>query len=255
MADEPRTDAHLVVDNLTAGYSRIAVIENVSISVRRGEVVSVLGPNGSGKSTLLRAIIGELTSMAGRVIVGGRNITGSRTDELTRQGIGYVAQSDNVFEPLTVMENLDMGAYLLPKEDRSSRVEQALKIFPSLADKRTRIARRLSGGERRMLAIARALVTAPSLLILDEPTANLTPELASRLLDRYVKQLATDGAAVLLVEQRAREALRISDWAYVLAGGRVQLTAQAQELARRPDLPLVLLGQPLAMTRPRSGTA
>jgi ABC-type branched-subunit amino acid transport system ATPase component len=153
------------------------------------------------------------------------------------------------------MENLDMGAYLLPKEDRSSRIEQALKIFPSLADKRTRIARRLSGGERRMLAIARALVTAPSLLILDEPTANLTPELASRLLDRYVKQLATDGAAVLLVEQRAREALRISDWAYVLAGGRVQLTAQAQELARRPDLPLVLLGQPLAMTRPRSGTA
>ncbi|MDQ2959467.1 MAG: ATP-binding cassette domain-containing protein [Candidatus Dormibacteraeota bacterium] len=216
----------------------------MSVSVRRGEVVCVLGPNGSGKSTLLRSIIGELTPMAGQVVINDTNVTGSSADRLTRQGVGYVAQSDNVFEPLTVMENLDLGGYMLPRSIRASRVEQALALFPSLADKRARMARKLSGGERRMLAIARALVTDPTLVILDEPTANLTAELAERLLADYVKRLARDGAAVLLVEQRAREALRVADWAYVLADGHVQLAAPATELADRADLPLILLGQP-----------
>jgi ABC-type branched-subunit amino acid transport system ATPase component len=241
---EPRADTYLQIRDLTSGYAGVRVIEHVSISVRRGEVVCVLGPNGSGKSTLLRSVVGELAPMSGTVMVGQRDFTGSRTDRLTREGVAYVAQSNNVFEPLTVMENLDMGGYLLPKHARTPRVERALALFPTLADKRNRIARKLSGGERRMLAIARALVLEPSIVILDEPTANLTPQLAQRMLDDYVKKLALAGVAVLLVEQRAREALQISDWAYLLVAGTVQLSVAAGDLSKRSDLPMILLGQP-----------
>ena len=211
----------LTAEDIRAGYGAGDIIHGVSVQVAAGTVASVVGPNGSGKSTLLKSLCGVIRPSAGRVRVGDRDITGLPPEEVARAGVGYVPQVDDVFAPLTVRENLEMGGYLLAGRDVAGRVERVTAVFPRLGTMLTRRAGRLSGGERKMLAMGRMLMLEPAVFLLDEPTANLAPKVATELLTGHVRALAEAGAAVLLVEQRARAALAISDYTYVLGGGQV----------------------------------
>ena len=238
-----RPAPHLVVEGLTAGYGSAPVVSEITMSVGLGEVVSVIGPNGAGKSTLLRSITGRLRLMAGSVTLGGRDIADLPGERLARLGVGYVPQTRDVFDTLTVQENLEMGGYLLPKKQVTERIGRVLEAFPGLAGMRDRVASHLSGGERKMLALARVLMLEPDLLVLDEPTSNLSPDLSRIVLREHVRRLADAGAAVLLVEQRALEAMEVSDWAYVLVSGAVRMEGRATELLARPDIRAVFLGR------------
>jgi ABC-type branched-subunit amino acid transport system ATPase component len=207
------------------------VIHGVSISVAPGEVVSIVGPNGSGKSTLLKAIVGVVETLGGSVRIGEHDVTGWRSDSIARIGVGYVPQVDDVFAPLTVRENLEMGGYLLKARDVGARIEHVMTVFPQLERMQGRRAGKLSGGERKMLAMGRALMLAPALVVLDEPTANLAPIIAGTVLQEHVRRLAETGASVLIVEQRARAVLEISDRTYVLGGGSLRMEGTPAELS------------------------
>ena len=211
----------LTAEDIRAGYGAGDIIHGVSVQVAAGTVASVVGPNGSGKSTLLKALCGVIRPSAGQVRVGDRDITGLAPEEVARAGVGYVPQVDDVFAPLTVRENLEMGGYLLAGREVAGRVERVTAVFPRLGTMLTRRAGRLSGGERKMLAMGRVLMLEPAVFLLDEPTANLAPKVATELLTGHVRALAEAGAAVLIVEQRARAVLAISDYTYVLGGGQV----------------------------------
>jgi ABC-type branched-subunit amino acid transport system ATPase component len=215
---------------LFAGYGGRAVLHGVSVNVDPGRVVSIVGPNGSGKSTLLKAIVGVVKVLSGSVLLDSTDITNLAPEEIARVGVGYVPQVDDVFGPLTVKENLEMGGYLLPSGDVADRVANVLTYFPRLGKMLSRRAAQLSGGERKMLAMGRVLMLQPKLFVLDEPTANLAPAIAMTLLQDHVRQLAVDGATVLIVEQRAKAVLQISDHTYVLAGGRVRMEGTPSEL-------------------------
>lgn len=241
-AEKGRPTPRLVVEGLSAGYGRDPIISGIDLAVGGGEVVSVIGANGAGKSTLLKAITGALPAMSGRVALGDRDISNLSAHRLARLGIGYVPQSRDVFDTLTVGENLEMGGYLLSALERSQRAEEVLGIFPKLKEMLGRRAMKLSGGERKMLALARVLMLSPQVLVLDEPTAGLSPELSRSVLRDQVRTLADGGAAILLVEQKAFEALEISDWAYVLVAGRTAIAGPGPELAARSDIREVFLG-------------
>ncbi|HJY73127.1 MAG TPA: ABC transporter ATP-binding protein, partial [Streptosporangiaceae bacterium] len=212
--------AVLRLDGVAAGYGGAAIVSGVSISVRPGEVVSVIGPNGAGKSTLLKAVTGRLPVMTGTVTFKDRDVTNWRGHLLARMGLGFVPQNKDVFDSLTVTENLEMGGYLLTKPQLAARIDKVLSTFPALANMRSRTASKLSGGERKMLAVGRVLMVEPTVLVLDEPTSGLSPELSRSVLQDQVRRLADSGTAVLLVEQKAFEALGVSDWAYILVAGR-----------------------------------
>jgi branched-chain amino acid transport system ATP-binding protein len=241
--DAGRPPAVLRLQDVAAGYGAAAIVSGVSISVGRGEVVSVIGPNGAGKSTLLKAVTGRLPVMNGTVRFGSRDITNMRGHRLARMGLGFVPQTKDVFDTLTVTENLEMGGYLLTKPQLAPRIEAVLSTFPALADMQSRTASKLSGGERKMLAIARVLMLEPAILILDEPTSNLSPELSRAVLRDQVRRLADAGTAVLLVEQKALEALGVSDWACILVAGRIEIAGPASEILARPDIREIFLGQ------------
>jgi ABC-type branched-subunit amino acid transport system ATPase component len=226
-----------------AGYGTVPIISDVSLEVMRGEIVTVVGPNGAGKSTLLKAIVGSLRLAAGEVRLAGDRVDHLATQQLARIGIGYVPQSDDVFTPLSVRENLLLGGYLCRRRAIQERVEQVYQLFPALREMQSRTAGKLSGGERKMLALGRALMPEPSVLILDEPTANLSPELSDRVLEDHVKGLAQRNVAVLLVEQKARQAMAISDRTYVLVAGKVQFAGSPAELLDRSDFGDLMLGQ------------
>jgi ABC-type branched-subunit amino acid transport system ATPase component len=238
-----RPEPLLVIKGLTAGYGGSAVISDVDLVVGSKEIVSVIGPNGAGKSTMLGAVMGRVKVMDGSVIHRGLPITRLRAHELSRLGIGYVPQTRDIFDTLTVRENLEMGGYSLAASSIPAAIERVLSIFPDLGTDLSKRAGKLSGGERKMLAVGRVLMPEPTLLVLDEPTANLSPKLARMVLREQVPRLAESGVAVLLVEQKALEALEISDWGYLLVAGRVQLDGRAHELATRPDLREMFLGQ------------
>jgi ABC-type branched-subunit amino acid transport system ATPase component len=235
--------AHLEVSDLSAGYGQAPVIRGIDLSVGREEVVSVVGPNGAGKSTLLKTVLGVLTPMEGTIRLDGADIGGLRTDQIARRGVGYVPQVKDVFDPLTVRENLEMGGYVLGRRPAAERLEEVFELYPALAAMRDRYGGHLSGGERKLLAMARVLMTRPTVLVLDEPTAGLAPQLAHQVLHEQVARLAATGVAVLLVEQHARDALTISDRAYVLAAGQVVLVDRAASLLERPDLHEIFLGR------------
>jgi ABC-type branched-subunit amino acid transport system ATPase component len=205
-------------------------------------VVSVIGPNGSGKSTLLKGLVGVIRVSGGRVVLADSEITNLPPEEIARAGVGYVPQVDDVFAPLTVRENLEMGGYLLSRRSLPTRIDHVLSVFPRLAAMQGRIAGKLSGGERKMLAMGRVLMLTPAVFLLDEPTASLAPAIARSLLDEHVRKLAGSGAAVLVVEQRARAVLAISDRTYVLAGGQVRMEGTPAELTARPDFVAAFLG-------------
>jgi ABC-type branched-subunit amino acid transport system ATPase component len=233
----------LEVRDLVAGYGGAPIVHGVDVSVGPGEVATIVGPNGAGKSTLLKAITGQVEILGGSVALDGDDVTGLRGDRLARRGIGYVPQANDVFRALTVLENLEMGGYLLARRELGPRVEQVLETFPALTNMRTRTASKLSGGERKMLAIARVLMLNPRVIIFDEPTSNLAPILARAVLEDQVRALADAGAAVLLVEQRASEALAIGDWGYVLVAGVVSVCGPATGLLARDDIGELFLGR------------
>jgi branched-chain amino acid transport system ATP-binding protein len=236
----------LATEGLVAGYGDIVVIDGIDLTIPEGRLVAVVGPNGAGKSTLVKAILGVANVMSGRVFLDGADVTACPLEDLVRHGVGYVPQVDDVFDGLRVSENLQMGGYLLDTELRAERMHGVLEIFPALRNKLSQYVGSMSGGERKMTAVARALMLAPRVLLLDEPTAGLAPPLARSVLEEQARALADHGKAVLLVEQRARAALELSDWAYVLVGGRVARSAPAGEVLADPDMAEVFLGRQLA---------
>jgi branched-chain amino acid transport system ATP-binding protein len=227
---------------LSAGYDGRPIINDISIFVAPGEVVSIVGPNGSGKSTLLKSLVGVVQVLEGSVFVGEQDVTGWPSENVARIGVGYVPQIDDVFVPLTVRENLEMGGYLLRSREVPARIEHVLSVFPQLAKMQSRRAGKLSGGERKMLAMGRVLMLEPRLVVLDEPTANLAPIVALAVLQEHVRQLATTGASVLIVEQRAKAVLEISDRTYVLSGGRLRMEGTPAQLSDRPEFVDSFLG-------------
>jgi branched-chain amino acid transport system ATP-binding protein len=239
---ESRPAQLLRAEAATAGYGGVPVIQDVTLSVGLGEIVAIIGPNGAGKSTLLKSLVGILRVTSGRVMLGAEDVTNRAPEQLARKGVGYVPQVQDIFEPLSVLENLEMGAYLLPASKIRARVPEVLDVFPALKPMLKRRADKLSGGERKMLAIARVLMLDPQVLILDEPTANLAPQLAERLLHEQVKGLGAFGKAVLLVEQRARAALEIAAYTYVLVSGSIRLEGRPGELLDRQDFEELFLG-------------
>jgi ABC-type branched-subunit amino acid transport system ATPase component len=227
---------------VTAGYGGDPVIRNITVRADPGEVVSLVGANGSGKSTFLKSLVGVVRVSAGTVVIGETDMTRKPPEEVARAGVGYVPQIDDVFGPLTVRENLEMGGYLLPARDVRARIDEVTTVFPRLAAMLTRPAGKLSGGERKMLAMGRVLMLQPAVFLLDEPTANLAPAIARTLLEEHVSALAAGGAAVLVVEQRARAVLAISTRTYVLAGGEVRMEGTPAELAASPAFVESFLG-------------
>jgi branched-chain amino acid transport system ATP-binding protein len=238
-----QTAASLTVTGLTAGYTTQPVITDIDLTAAPGEVIAIVGPNGAGKSTLLRALMGELRIFAGRALLDGSEISGLRADRLVRLSVGYVPQLDPVFATMTVTENLEMGGYLLNRATVRRRIQELFDLLPDLRTLRGRSAATLSGGEKRMLGIARVLMPRPRLLLLDEPTANLSPALAQRILGRYVPSIAEAGTTVVLVEQRVREAFACADRAYVLVAGRNSLSGAAADVGRRDDIGSIFLGE------------
>jgi ABC-type branched-subunit amino acid transport system ATPase component len=237
----------LQVDALTAGYTRLPVTHEVTIRAEAGAIVAILGPNGSGKSTLLKAMSGILKPMTGKVTVAGTDMTGWASYRIARGGVGYVPQLNSVFPSLTIVENLEMGGFT-HRGDLRSRIDLVLDSFPDLAAARRKKAGELSGGQRNILGVARALMLDPKVILVDEPTAGLAPANAWRMWDELIK-IAKTGAAVVVVEQNVDVALRGSQWAYVLVAGRNRLDGASESLINE-DLHSVFLGQQVQATRP-----
>jgi branched-chain amino acid transport system ATP-binding protein len=226
---------------IVAGYSAAdEVLKGVDLEVRPGEIVCVIGPNGAGKSTLLKAIAGLIRPSRGRVELQGADITGLAARDISRRGLAYVPQEHNVFPTMSVRENLEMGGYVDP-QGTEQRIEAAFTRFPVLAAKRRHAARGLSGGERQMLAMAMALMVEPAVLLLDEPSAGLSPVAAEKLFESILA-IHEGGVSIALVEQNANEALAISDQAYILVDGRNSRTGPAKELAEDPEIRRIFLG-------------
>ena len=230
----------LTVDRVSAGYEQMEILHAVSIEVRAGEIVTLIGPNGAGKSTLMKTVFGLLRPRRGAIRLEGGDITGLAPSALVRRGISYVPQVDNVFPSLTVEENLEMGA-VVREDDVRPRMEEVLALFPTLQGKRRLKAGGLSGGERQMVAMGRALMLDPRLLLLDEPSAGLSPILVDAVFEK-IEAINRRGVAILLVEQSAREALRRSHRGYLLAGGQVRLEGPGPALLDNPDVARLYLG-------------
>jgi branched-chain amino acid transport system ATP-binding protein len=210
----------LSVADLHCGYGADEIIHGVDLSVDDGEVVSILGPNGCGKSTLVKAILGYVRIAAGTAEFQGRMIAGWTAEAVMRLGIGYVPQLDNVFKPMTVRENLEMGGFRMSRVELAREIERVFSTFPLLAERQRQLAGTLSGGERQLLAMARALMVAPKLLVLDEPSAGLAPTKVAEVFEQ-IERIVAFGTAVLLIEQNVIAALSISDRAIVLAAGKI----------------------------------
>jgi branched-chain amino acid transport system ATP-binding protein len=219
----------LSVETLEAGYGKVRVLDQVVMQVRTGEAVALLGPNGAGKTTLLRAISGLLPWSGGDVHFAGNSLRGLSARETVRLGIAHVIENHRIFTQQTVADNLRLAGYDLSRAERELRIEEALSYFPEIAEKRHDKGASLSGGQQQMLAVAQGLVQRPRLLLLDEPSAGLSPVLVDRVLN-VVRQLKKNGTAVLLVEQLVDKALAACDRAYALSQGRIVLTAVASEL-------------------------
>lgn len=236
-------DKIIEVRGLTGGYGRSSVVEDVDMWVGRGEIVALVGPNGSGKSTLLKSIYGVARVFSGSVIFEGVDVTRTPPERKTAMGMNFVPQTENVFPDLTVRENLEMGGYLLGSEDEVKEgIETVLSIFPRLKRHLDTPAGSLSGGEQRMVAVGRALMTRPRMLLMDEPTAGLAPRVAMELLDSLESIRREAGVSILIVEQHARRALELSDRGYVLVSGRIVAEGGGEDILSRRDLQQLFLG-------------
>lgn len=230
----------LKVDTITSGYGGMEVLRELSLEVRSGEIVSIIGPNGAGKSTAMKTVFGLLKPWKGDITFEGKSIAGLTPDRIVREGLCYVPQVENVFPSLTVEENLDMGAFLLsgPLQERKQRI---FDMFPRLAERRRQRAGKMSGGERQMVAMGRALMLDPKLLLLDEPSAGLAPMMVDSIFET-VRTINDAGVAILMVEQNARKSLELADRGYVLATGTNQVDGSGEELLANPDVARLYLG-------------
>ncbi len=234
-------EAALSVQGLTAGYGGPPIIDQVSLTARRGAITAIVGPNGAGKSTLLKAVAGLIRPTAGRVFVEGKDVTGQPAETLIRRGIAYVPQVENVFPDLTIRENLDMGGYVR-KSGVRERIEQLFLLFPDLRVSAHRRASTLSGGQRTMLALARGLMVDPAVLILDEPSAGLSPRFRGLIWER-IEQIRSTNVAVVVVEQNTRETLRHAQWAYILVLGRNRLEGTGSDLLEDDEVVDLYVGR------------
>jgi branched-chain amino acid transport system ATP-binding protein len=232
----------LAVGGLESGHGKIRVLHGIDLQVSAGEVVALLGPNGAGKTTLLRTLSGLLPVNSGAVRFGGRDITNATPRETAREGLVHVIEGHRVFTQLSVTDNLMLAAYDLPRGERAARLEQALSFFPEIADKRHERGGALSGGQQQMLTVAQGLIRRPRLLMLDEPSAGLSPVLVDRVLD-VIARLRGQGTAVLLVEQLLEKALAVADRVYALVQGHIVLEAATSEANLPERLERAYLGQ------------
>ncbi len=229
----------LSAEGVTAGYGKVPIVQAVSVRAEAGQVVSIVGPNGAGKSTFLKSLFGLLRKIEGRVEVDGRDITRLAPHRIANSGMAYVPQVNNVFPSMSVVENLEMGAFSR-RAGMEKRIEEVLAIFPDLMAARRGKAGVLSGGQRNMLGMARALMLAPKVVLLDEPTAGLSPAYTT-VVWKQVRRIAAEGTAVVVVEQNVDLAVSHSDWTYVLVAGRNRLEGPAAEVGKE-DLSSIFLG-------------
>ncbi len=227
-------------ENMTGGYGGVDILHDCTIAVDKGEIAVIVGPNGAGKSTAMKAIFGMLDIHKGRIMLDGKDISDLSPQDRVRAGMGFVPQNNNVFTSLTVQENLEMGAYIRT-DNFSDTMAQVFDLFPILKEKRNQPAGELSGGQRQQVAVGRALMTQPKVLMLDEPTAGVSPIVMDELLDRII-EVARSGVAVLMVEQNARQALNIADKGYVLVQGRNRFTDTGEALLANPEVRKSFLG-------------
>ncbi|WP_061935803.1 ABC transporter ATP-binding protein [Aureimonas sp. AU22] len=230
----------LKVENVVAGYGEATILNGVNLELDAGDIGVIVGPNGAGKSTTLKAIFGLLRVSSGRVLFDGQDITNRATDSLSALRMAFVPQEHNVFKTLSVHENLEMGAFVR-RDDVSGLLDRVYDIFPPLKDKRRQPAGELSGGQRQMVAVGRALMIDPKLILLDEPTAGLSPRYMSEIFDRILAINAA-GVTVAMVEQNAKQALGIAHKGFVLAGGRNRFTDTGAALLADPDVAKSFLG-------------
>ena len=231
---------YLVGEAMTGGYGDADILHDCTIGVDEGEIAVVVGPNGAGKSTAMKAVFGMLGLRSGRVLMNGEDITALKPQERVRKGMGFVPQTNNVFPSLTVLENLEMGAFVRA-DDVADTLSQVLELFPVLREKADQPAGELSGGQRQQVAVGRALMTQPKVLMLDEPTAGVSPIVMDELFDRII-EVARTGIAILMVEQNAKQALHIADKGFVLVQGRNRYTDTGQALLADNDVRRAFLG-------------
>ena len=230
----------LVGENMVCGYGGADILHGCTVGVDPGEIAVVVGPNGAGKSTAMKAMFGMLDLKEGQVLLEGEDITGLKPQERVLRGMGFVPQNHNVFTSMTVEENLEMGAFIR-RDDISLTMKQVYALFPVLHEKRRQPAGELSGGQRQQVAVGRALMTQPQVLMLDEPTAGVSPIVMDELFDRII-EVAKTGIAVLMVEQNARQALEIADRGFVLVQGRNAYTDSGVALLANPEVRRAFLG-------------
>ena len=240
MADQTANGAVLSTENVVAGYvPEVDILNGVTVTVGRGEIVTVVGPNGAGKSTLIKTIFGLLKPREGRILLGGDDITGARPHTITRRGMNYVPQLDNVFPSLTVEENLEVGS--LDSSRTKDQIERMYELFPRLGERRRQAAGTMSGGERQMVAMARALMTDPQVLLLDEPSAGLAPAFVEAIFER-IADVNRAGVTIVMVEQNARRALAMSNRGYVLDLGKNAFEGKGKELLTDEKVVQLYLG-------------
>jgi len=227
-------------ENMTGGYGGADIITSCTISVNRGEIVAILGPNGAGKSTAMKAMLGLLNLKSGKVSIDGKDISKLTPQDRVKEGISFVPQTRNVFTGLSVQENLEMGAYL--REERVEEIiDEIYELFPILKEKKSQMVGELSGGQRQQVALGRALMTKPSVLMLDEPTAGVSPIVMDELFDHILKVKKTN-VAIIMVEQNAKQALSIADRGYVLVTGENKFSGTGKELLNDPEVRRSFLG-------------
>ncbi len=234
------TEPYLIGDAMTGGYGGADILRGCTISVAKGEIAVIVGPNGAGKSTAMKAVFGMLPLREGSVRLGGKDITALSPQDRVPEGMAFVPQTSNVFTGMTVQENLEMGAYLR-RDDISGTMAQIFDLFPILKEKRRQNAGELSGGQRQQVAVGRALMTRPTVLMLDEPTAGVSPIVMDELFDRII-EIRNTGIAILMVEQNARQALAIADKGFVLVTGENRYTDTGAALLADPDVRKSFLG-------------
>jgi len=225
---------------VVSGYGEVEILHGVSIKVEEGEIVTIIGPNGAGKSTFLKTVFGLLPCKRGKVFFGGEDVTGQSPQVMVRKGMSYVPQSDNIFPSLTVQENLEMGAFIR-RDNYRSKIEEVLALFPDVMERRHTRAAKLSGGQRQMLAFGRALMLEPRILLLDEPSASLAPNMVESVFAKIV-DINRSGVSIIMVEQNARESLKLSHRGYVLAMGQNRLEGSGESLLESEEVGRTYLG-------------